>query len=87
MSSTQPPPELSQSYIEDYCGDKLMTVAIAFIVLDTIFVALRCYSRYLQKASIGWDDILILPAYLSCLGLCITAIREQSVAPLAISPL
>ncbi|CAD6594186.1 MAG: hypothetical protein ASARMPREDX12_008376 [Alectoria sarmentosa] len=74
MSSSPSPPKLSQSYIDEFIGYKLTDTAIAFIVLETVFVVLRCWSRYLQKASIGWDDILIIPAYLFCLGPCISSI-------------
>lgn len=84
MSSSSSPPKLSQSYIDESIGYKLTDTAIAFIVLETVFVVLRCWSRYLQKASIGWDDILIIPAYLFCLGPCICSIREQCIALLAV---
>lgn len=76
MSSSIHTSELSQSYIDAYIGDRLKGTAIALIVLQTIFVALRQWSRHLQKAPFGWDDIFIIPAYLSCLGLCIASIRE-----------
>jgi len=54
---------LSQSYVNEYSGYRLKDIAIIFIALETVFVALRFWSRRLQKASIGWDDILIAPAY------------------------
>ena len=68
---------LSQDYIDAYIGDRLKGTAIALIVLETIFVALRQWSRSLQKAPIGWDDILIIPSYLCCLSMCIASIRES----------
>lgn len=68
--------ELSQSYINAYIGDRLKGTAIALIVLETVFVMLRQWSRHLQMAPFGWDDILIIPAYLSCLGMCIVGIRK-----------
>ena len=76
MASSPSSSALSQDYIDEYIGNRLINTAIAFIVLDTIFVALRCWSRYLQKAPVGWDDLLIIPAYISCLSLCICGIRE-----------
>ena len=81
MSSSSPAPHLSQNYIDESIGDRLTSTAIAFIVLDTLFVALRCWSRSLQKAPIGWDDILVVPAYITCLGVSITAIRKGFVDP------
>lgn len=80
MSSPIHNSELSQSYIDAYNGDRLKGTAIALIVLETVFVALRQWSRHLQKAPFGWDDILIIPAYLSCLGMCIAGIREYLIS-------
>lgn len=77
MSPSPAPPKLSQSYMDPFIGDRVTNTAIAFIVLDTVFVALRYWSRYLQKASFGWDYILIIPAYLSCLRICICGIGEN----------
>lgn len=76
MSSSISPPKLSQSYIDENIGNRLINTAAALVALDTVFVALRCWSRYLQKASLGWDDMLIVPAYISCLAPCICSIRE-----------
>lgn len=74
MSASEAQPLLTQSYIDAYIGDRLKAAAIALILLETIFVALRQWSRHLQKAAVGWDDILIIPSYISCLGLCICGI-------------
>ena len=80
MSSSVHTSELSQSYIDAYIGDRLKGTAIALIVLETVFVALRQWSRHLQKAPFGWDDILIIPSYLSGLGMCISGIREYLIS-------
>lgn len=57
----------------------LVAVAITFIVLDTIFIVLRFISRTLiQKASVGLDDLLIVPAYAMNVGLCAIAIGMYS---------
>ena len=66
----------SESHNDAYIGDRLKATAIAFIILETIFVLLRQWSRHLQKAATGWDDLLIIPSYISCIGLCICAIRR-----------
>ena len=53
----------------------LISVAIFFIVLDTVVISLRFISRtFIQKAPIGLDDILILPSYAMNIGLCAIAI-------------
>ncbi|KAL2844826.1 hypothetical protein BJY01DRAFT_214678, partial [Aspergillus pseudoustus] len=52
-------------------GDNLQTEALAIIlifpILSTIVIVLRCYSRYLIR-QFGWDDILIVIAWLFAVG-------------------
>lgn len=50
----------------DYIGYKLTTVAIVFMVLELVFVALRFLARYVARASFGLDDLFIVPAFLLC---------------------
>jgi hypothetical protein len=59
-------------------GGQLQTIAIIFITLNTLFVALRFYARHMTKAGLGWDDFFISAGYVSNVGLCITAIRAPS---------
>ena len=41
----------------------LIAIAITFLVLDTLFLALRSFSRFfIQKAKLGTDDFLMIPA-------------------------
>jgi len=43
--------------------------AIAFIVIDTLIVALRFISRFvIRRLPFWWDDFWIIPAYLMNLG-------------------
>lgn len=58
-------------YLQEYNGDILRNVAISFIVLVTAVVALRFYARSLSKATLGLEDVLIVPAYITCLSICI----------------
>ncbi|KAJ0416740.1 hypothetical protein BJY00DRAFT_325997 [Aspergillus carlsbadensis] len=52
-------------------GDNLQTEALAIIllfpILSTIVIILRCYSRFLIR-QFGWDDILIVIAWLLAVG-------------------
>lgn len=56
----------------------LINIAIAFIVLNTLFVGLRFVARLLvKKAELGWDDWLLIPAYILNIGLCAAGIGES----------
>lgn len=57
-----------------YSGYKLTTVAIVFIVLEAILVALRFMARHVAKTPWGLDDSLILPSLLFCWGICILSL-------------
>ncbi|KAL8898239.1 MAG: hypothetical protein Q9207_006803 [Kuettlingeria erythrocarpa] len=64
----------SPEYLREYSGGTLIAVAIAFIVLDLLFVGLRELARHRTKATWGWDDYLILPALVVNISLCIHGI-------------
>ena len=59
---------------EEYHGNKLVTISIVFMILNTIFVILRCYSRSITKVAYCWDDYLIFASYISNIGLCAASI-------------
>jgi hypothetical protein len=61
-------------YYNEYSGDTLQNIAIIFIALNTFFVLLRCYARYLTKTTIGWDDYFYVAGYIFNIGSCVTAI-------------
>ncbi|CEL03631.1 hypothetical protein ASPCAL04783 [Aspergillus calidoustus] len=52
-------------------GDNIQTEALAIIllfpILSTVVIILRCYSRFLIR-QFGWDDILIVIAWLLAVG-------------------
>ena len=72
MSSVQFPP----GYLDEYRGRTPLGVAIAFLILETICVALRIYARRIGKGPWGADDTLILPGYILCAALCACTIGE-----------
>lgn len=67
MSTSPPSSALPASYIREYIGARVIAVAIAFMFVEILFVALRYYSQYLHKTPIRLDDILIVPALIFCL--------------------
>ncbi|PYI26894.1 hypothetical protein BP00DRAFT_439626 [Aspergillus indologenus CBS 114.80] len=60
--------------MREYSGDTLRDMAIVFIVLETLAVALRFAAMRLSEKRLGIDDILTIPGYLSCVGLCILSL-------------
>jgi len=69
-SSVEPSPASN----EEYHGNKLVTISIVFMILNTIFVILRCYSRSITKVAYCWDDYLIFASYISNISLCAASI-------------
>ena len=69
MSSVNDSPPMPLENSEAYTGNQLVAVAITFIVLEIIFVMLRIFARFLSKANAGLDDIMIIPALISCLAI------------------
>ena len=53
----------------------LIVTAIVFIILDTLFLTLRSFSRFfVKRVEIGWDDALLWPGYALNIGLCALAL-------------
>jgi hypothetical protein len=50
-------------------GDALLTTNIIFILLVTLSIGIRLYSRMLVKHQSGIDDIMIVLAYISTIGM------------------
>jgi hypothetical protein len=63
---------------QEYCGNKLVTVSIVFMIFNTIIVILRCYARSLTKATYGLDDYLVFASFVSNIGLCVVSIRTYN---------
>lgn len=68
--------KFSDEFIHENRGPTMEGTCIAFAVLTTIFVPLRFWARTIRMAALGFDDVLILAAYIVNLGLCALGIRE-----------
>ena len=66
MSNGQYPP----GYLDEYRGQTLIDLAIAFLVIETVCVALRFYARRIGKVPWGADDTLIVPGFILCAAVC-----------------
>ncbi|KAK2598905.1 hypothetical protein QQS21_005647 [Conoideocrella luteorostrata] len=65
MADTAPlPPEI----FNDYNGDRLEGLAIAFIPILLCFVGLRFWSRHLSATKLGLDDVLVVVSTVLQLG-------------------
>ena len=62
MASTSMPTSFPPGYAEENHSGTLYGVAIAFIIIEILFVSLRYFGRYVTNARIGPDDILMIPA-------------------------
>ena len=62
---------------EGYIGDSLERTAIAFIVVNTVFVGLRCLARYQSTATWGWEDYMVPFALFSNIGMCVCGLSES----------
>ncbi|KAN0077868.1 hypothetical protein V8E54_006172, partial [Elaphomyces granulatus] len=52
----------------------MVAISIIFVILNAIFVTLRCYARSLTKAVYGWDDYLIFASLISNTALSVVLI-------------
>jgi hypothetical protein len=71
-----PLPTRTPEYLAESLGPQIIATASAFIILSTVFVALRYYARYLTQTKFGLEDIITPFAWLAEIGLCITAIGK-----------
>lgn len=62
------PANFPPGYSQQDNGQTLYKVSIAFIILEILFVMLRCYGHYLAKAKFGVDDILMIPSLITCVA-------------------
>lgn len=60
---------VTPGYAEEQRGTLLQNIAIVFSILEVLFVILRYVSQALTPKKRGWDDYLMVPALLMCLGL------------------
>lgn len=74
-SQSGPPPP---SWLADTSTASLVGVTSVMLPLATALLGLRLYSRHLTKASRGWDEFLLPPAYLGLVGLVVINYRKKT---------
>lgn len=74
MASPQTQVDYPQSYRDEFIGYRLTNTAIAFIILETVFVFLRIWSRKFSRAPFGWEDVLVFSGLVFCIGLSVACI-------------
>ncbi|KAF2233032.1 hypothetical protein EV356DRAFT_504513 [Viridothelium virens] len=74
MASTSSTAALPSSYLNENVGYRLVDTAIAFIVIQTFFVALRAWARRFRSPSWMFADIFVPIAYLCSLAIDIVGI-------------
>ena len=67
VSPSRPP---TPEYLAENTSHMLVTVSIAFIVIDTFFVGLRFVSRRYEPAKVGANDVFLVIGWLNCLAQC-----------------
>lgn len=68
--------QYSPGYLDENRGETLVGLAIAFLVVETICVALRFYARRIGKVAWGADDTFIVPGFILCAAVCACTIGE-----------
>ncbi|KAI1389364.1 uncharacterized protein F4822DRAFT_198327 [Hypoxylon trugodes] len=70
MAAALPSPDqFPPGYLEENNGGRVIAAATTILVITTILFALRLYARSLTSAARGWDDHVLIPAYILLLGL------------------
>lgn len=65
---------VSVEELDDYSGNRVIVTSIIFFVLTTVFLGLRFYAKKLMRSQSGWDDLLLVGAYICNTGSCIVVI-------------
>lgn len=76
MAAPTPPTEFPPGYLEEYTGDRVLAANTVILIASTILLALRLYARSLTRATRGWDEFLLVPAWIFLLGLIICLYRR-----------
>lgn len=63
--------------LDDYSGNKAVAIAVIFLVLASVFLGLRFYAKRLMRSRSGWDDLLLVGAYVCNAGLCVVIIGRS----------
>lgn len=78
MSNDDPDTSQLEGGLYAYGGQSVIIWASLFIILCTLFVALRFISLRVGRRAIGLEDWLILPALIIEVGLCVNGICSMS---------
>lgn len=71
------PIPIPEDHLDEYIGNESVEACIVMTVLATVFLGLRFYSKLvLMRTSWGWEDTLLMGAYVFHEGLCIIGIRK-----------
>lgn len=70
MAQLPPISSYSTEFLAEYRGNTPLAICIVFITLETAFVSLRYWARYLAKVKLGIDDYFMIPGTILCLGQC-----------------
>ncbi|PLB50941.1 cytochrome P450 [Aspergillus steynii IBT 23096] len=71
MSDASAEPQFPPGYMEANNGNQVIAATTFTLVLTTILLGMRLYARSLTDAARGWDEFLLVPSYLCCMGLMI----------------
>ena len=71
------PENFPPGYLDDYCGNQLVGVAITFIVLELFFVGARFFAKTKVVAGLGADDYALLPALPCALACCMISLISK----------
>lgn len=66
----------TSDYAQEDISSRVIISASIFIVLESGAVALRCAARLNYQAQWGTDDLLMVPALLFNLAVCVVSISE-----------
>lgn len=80
-------PTSTEAYPDEYIGDQSVEACIVMTALATFFLSFRFYSKFaLVGAPWGWEDTLLVGAYVFHEGLCVLGIRKLGPPPVLRSP-
>ena len=62
-------PAISPEHLNESIAYQLLSVAISFMILDTLFVIVRFVSRRYEPAKLGFNDMFLILGWINCLAL------------------
>ncbi|KAF3063484.1 hypothetical protein GL218_02765 [Daldinia childiae] len=71
MAAQPPSPDqFPPGYLEEDHGGRVIAAVTTILVITTVLFGLRLWARSLTTAQRGWDDHVLIPAYIFLLALC-----------------